>query len=128
MNNHETAPATLPAEHVWFSQAAIDVTAERRRQMEVEGFCTRQDDEYVKGELPAAAIVYALAHSKCGKLTLGEFTGLADRLWPFAPAWLKAGDKRRDLVKAAALLIAEIERLDRAKPAKAEAAPASGAR
>lgn len=37
-------------------------------------------------------------------------------LWPhsWASCWFKPTNRRRDLVKAAALLIAEIDRLDRA--------------
>lgn len=36
--------------------------------------------------------------------------------WPlsWAKSWLKPKDRRRDLIRAAALIIAEIERLDRA--------------
>lgn len=33
--------------------------------------------------------------------------------WPFPPRSWKPKDRRRDLVRAAALLVAEIERLDR---------------
>ena len=34
--------------------------------------------------------------------------------WPWGASWWKPGDPRRMLVKAAALILAEIERLDRA--------------
>jgi hypothetical protein len=34
--------------------------------------------------------------------------------WPWLSKWWKPKDRRRDLVRAAALVIAEIERLDRA--------------
>ena len=43
----------------------------------------------------------------------------AEDVWPFQwdKKWLKSTSSRRDLVKAAALIVAEIERLDRAAPA-----------
>jgi len=40
-------------------------------------------------------------------------TGLPPRGWPWAKSWWKPASLRRSLVKAAALLIAEIERIDR---------------
>jgi hypothetical protein len=36
------------------------------------------------------------------------------KMWPWARQWWKPTGARRDLVKAAALLLAEIERIDRA--------------
>jgi hypothetical protein len=35
-------------------------------------------------------------------------------VWCYRPAWWKPKDPRRDLIRAAALIVAEIERLDRA--------------
>lgn len=40
-------------------------------------------------------------------------------LWPWDREWWKPKDRRRNLVRAAALLIAEIERLDRAEDKEA---------
>lgn len=40
-------------------------------------------------------------------------SGLHQR-WPWALEWWKPKDNRRNLIRAAALVIAEIERLDRA--------------
>lgn len=47
------------------------------------------------------------------RMALGE--PKAPSKWPWDAAWWKPTDRRRDLVKAAALLIAEIERIDRAR-------------
>ncbi len=53
------------------------------------------------------------------KLALGEPS--APRNWPWHASWWKPTTTRRNLVKAAALLISEIKRLDRAAaPAKQE--------
>jgi len=40
---------------------------------------------------------------------------LMENLWPWGKEWWKPSDRRRDLVKAGALIAAEIDRLDRAK-------------
>ena len=89
----------------WGSQAVLDVAAERRRQIEVEGWTPEHDDEHVAGELATAGASYALVAVGYGLLAL--------RTWPW-PAGLKPTTPRRDLVKAGALILAEIERLDRA--------------
>jgi hypothetical protein len=97
-----------PAEPATFdrlSHATADVIAERRRQIQAEGWTPEHDDEHAGGELAQAAAYYAL-HST------GRFNDI--RLWPWSPDWFKPTDRRRDLVKAAAMIIAEIERLDRA--------------
>ena len=39
-------------------------------------------------------------------------------LWPWAASWWKPKNRRRDLVRAAALIVAEIERIDRATVAR----------
>lgn len=71
------------------------------------------DAAHEDGELAQAAAVYALKHMKraipcfdCGRT-------IADQLWPWEPKWLKSSGRRRDLEKAGALILAEIERLDR---------------
>lgn len=101
-----------PAEHVWFSRAMIDVGAERRRQIEVEGFDYHHDDQYRDGELERAAASYALL--KCRTWT-AERWFIAD-IWAFTWKWWKPRSHRENLVRGAAFLIAAIERLDRAEP------------
>jgi hypothetical protein len=93
-------------------KAAFDVDAERRRQIDVEGFDALHDDQWTLGELVEAAIAY-LAY--LGDDAATETT--PPECWPWDPSWWKPSpDPRRDLVKAAALIIAEIERLDRMRP------------
>lgn len=98
--------------------AMQDVTAERYRQRAIEGFSTDGDDKYVGFELVKAAVCYAQAASWKDK-TRQENRARAypPGLWPWADHWWKPAavdDRRRDLVKAGALILAEIERLDRA--------------
>lgn len=98
--------AAAPAE---LSAAARDVLAERRRQVEQEGWTPAHDDQYDGGELSLAASCYAVAGDGPHP---PQF--LAPRDWPWDYEWWKPTDDRRNLVKAGALILADIERLDRA--------------
>lgn len=94
-------------------QAWLDVQVERRRQVEAEGWTPEHDDEHSHGELADAAACYALW---AGGINPGNWR----EFWPWAPEWLKHSEPRRMLVKAAALILAEIQRLDRAAAAGKE--------
>lgn len=100
------------------AQAWLDVQEERRRQIEAEGWTPEHDDKHGGGQMARAAACYALA----GSCSHNDETAalLVDLAWPWTPEWWKPSTSRRDLVKAAALILAELERLDRA------AAPAQG--
>jgi len=93
------------------SDAARDVLAERRRQIEAEGWKPEGDDLYVDGELGAAAAAYAV---NAVGWTHRLIAPLTSALWPWSMNWWKPTDPRRDLVKAGALILAELDRLDRA--------------
>lgn len=99
-------------------RAAKDVFAERLRQIEQEGWSNEHDDEHNKGDLAVAAACYAaFAVAEDDRADAAKLTGFVKSCWPWASEWWKPniGNPRRDLVKAAALILAEIERLDRAK-------------
>ena len=94
-----------------------EIAAERRRQIEVEGWGPEHDDEHDEGEMAFAAACYAIS----GGVPENQ-RGKSDRLiaaiqfvWPtqWEWKWWKPKDRRRDLIRAAALIVAEIERLDR---------------
>lgn len=69
--------------------------------MSGEGYSLYRDDGYIKGEMADAAAAYATC--------AGQPRSLTTR-WPWGSGTFKPSvDRRRDLVKAAALLIAEIE-------------------
>lgn len=96
------------------SRAARDVLAERERQQSAEGWTPEHDDEHTDRSLAFAAASYAYnaAISHEGRIWN---TALPPTIWPQswgADAW-KPKSRRRDLIRAAALMIAEIERLDR---------------
>ena len=81
----------------------LDISAERLRQHREEGWTEDHDDKHDAGELADAAACYAL----------GKPWEIVKQLWPWQMNWWKPTDKRRNLVKAGALIVAEIERLDR---------------
>ncbi len=91
-----------------FNTAILDVVAERQRQKTIEGWTPEHDDEHCNGELAMAAVCY-----------INE-TGTVNRNggkpwgWPWDASWWKPNARRRNLVKAGALILAEIERIDRA--------------
>jgi hypothetical protein len=87
--------------------AGSDVLNERLRQVEREGYSHEHDDGLVDGQLARAASCYAL----------GERHAMPNDFL------FKGGTRREMLVKAGALILAEIERLDRAAANDAAVAP-----
>ncbi|SMO79418.1 hypothetical protein [Paracoccus laeviglucosivorans] len=87
------------------TDAARDVLAERQRQISAEGWTPEHDDAHWREEMALAAACYAIGNS--------SVIGSAPPKWPWADAWWKPTTPRRNLVKAGALILAEIERLDR---------------
>ncbi len=88
-----------------------DAMGERLRQIEIEGFDSAHDDKEVGGGLAYAAACYALT-SRPESSTLRQ--EMAEKMWPWDKKWFKPKDPRRDLIRAIALLVAEVERIDRA--------------
>jgi hypothetical protein len=83
------------------NKAIEDIANERQRQIEAEGWTPEHDDQHSSGELADAAACYARGKQMSA-------------VWPWDEKWWKPGpDRRRQLVKAGALIVAEIERLDR---------------
>lgn len=70
-----------------------EIHRERQRQLLTSGRGLALDDTQQQGELLLAALCYALPEAD-----------------------VRAADRRGDLIRAGALLVAEIERLDRAGP------------
>ncbi len=95
--------AAAPGKEV--PQAWLDVQAERRRQITAEGWTPDHDDLYCAAELPRAAAAYILSGAN----------DEAPAIWPFSAKWWKPRDARANYMRAGALILAEIERLDRAR-------------
>ncbi len=95
--------------------AVCDVATERLRQVTEKGWTPTHDDEHVNDELAALACFYAMPPG--ARDWPAKETGFGDTLGEaiLPPDWsASAGDRRAELVKAGALIIAEIERIDRA--------------
>ncbi len=90
------------------SKAMSDVMAERDRQENVEGFTADHDDQYDDGQLERAAASYALFDCR----RVGHW--FINDIWAWSSKWWKPRSHRENLVRAAALLIAAIEKIDRA--------------
>lgn len=87
------------------------IAAERQRQIEVEGWTPDHDAEHADSEMADAAMCYI-------GTTVNEFTEYSSELskapyaWPWDTKWWKpSNDPVRNLVKAGALIAAEIDRI-----------------
>lgn len=88
-------------------QAARDVLAERNRQIHSKGYDVGHDDAHPPGSLARLAAVYTVAAANLQGMYFwpdGELT-VSPRATP-----------RENLVRAGALILAELERLDRVEP------------
>lgn len=87
------------------------IERERQRQVDVEGWTEEHDDQHINGELRDAAICYAMVCDDRAGENAGD-------LWPWdvriaVGMWKPSDDPIRNLVKAGALIAAEIDRLQR---------------
>lgn len=104
------------------SKAVQDILQERQRQVQSEGFSESHDDGHRLWQLPRAAFCYVdhyisrsfIWNDGHESMYREEAYGSpSSDAWPWSDSTWKPKSPRRDLVRAAALLIAEIERLDR---------------
>lgn len=93
------------------------IAIERQRQMDVEGWTPEHDDRHLKGALLEAAQCYADRAAVCAVEKRRRGDGVPFWLtgtplsWPWAAEyWKPTDDPIRDLVKAGALIAAEIDR------------------
>lgn len=87
------------------------IAAERERQIRVEGWTPDHDDKYLDNELVLAAASYIEAATDIKNIS---DHGSALRRWPWKISWFKPNnDRARCLVKAAALIAAELDRMQR---------------
>lgn len=103
------------------TRAELEILEERRRQITQEGWTEEHDDQHDECELSLAAGVYALSGSSDSALFDRARQDAIRELWPFQAHWFRPTGGHRDLIKAAALIIAEVERRDRAAAREAQA-------
>lgn len=101
------------------SAAAIAVLAERERQKTMEGWSESHDDEHGRGDLSRAGAAYALCNSGFARATIRA------QIWPWDRNEFRPHGERRNLVRAAALILAEAERVDRARARRGSPGAAS---
>lgn len=103
------------------------IVVERERQMQGEGWMPEHDDQHTLGELAAAGASYALLGTRWKDASVLGSRLVADVLWPWDAEWFKPADygdppygpnvhrdrRVKDLVRAGALIAAEIDRLER---------------
>lgn len=84
------------------------IAAERERQITTEGWSPEHDATHTKGELADAGLCYIYASFNVGHPAAQK----SPPEWPWAEDWWKPSDDPiRNLVKAGALIAAEIDRL-----------------
>lgn len=115
-NAIETAKASVHRNGFSDAEAAIAIAfacrganlikAERQRQIDQEGWTPEHDDGHAN-DLVLAAIAYSYEAIRSGH-------PMALAIWPWGEEWWKPADRVRNLVKAGALIAAEIDRLQRA--------------
>lgn len=99
------------------------IAAERARQVEKEGWTPEHDDQHDNEELALAACYYALPAPMPITYGRGEYIIGPDSLFPseWSETLMKrSADRIRNLVKAGALIAAEIDRLQRRAVAAGE--------
>lgn len=95
------------------SKAIVDIKKERDRQWVEEHFTNEKDDRYIYGELGRAAACYILISVPTPPPIVKAISRAIELLWPWDASWWKPKTKRENLVRAGALIAAEIDRLDR---------------
>lgn len=93
--------------------ALADVIKERDRQRTKEGYTPDHDDTHVRGELARGAAAYAMLAGIGYDPVTPEMRARHEALWPFDEP-MKPRGPRSNAVRACAMLLAEIERIDRA--------------
>lgn len=87
------------------------IVAERQRHIVGEGFHEARDAQYIDQQLTKAAVCYAsvpIVRVEDG-MTI-DFSDVPEGLWPWDAKWWKPGTDIQCLIKAGALIAAEIDR------------------
>ncbi len=116
VNKREVLPDAEPEDFTTEgteAQSGVDlIAAERRRQIEVEGWTAEHDEQHGEFVLAKAGADYA-SDLFLRKKYMGGDAVVCPPLWPFIRSWWKPtpNDPVRQLTKAGALIAAEIDRL-----------------
>ncbi len=107
--------ALLETQRPTWSVGVRDLLTERRRQVQEEGHTLERDDQYTEGQLAEAASSYAFWAEHCEHYpeNLDALRIEPPATWPWAPEHWKPTSQRLMLIKAGALILAELDRLNR---------------
>lgn len=127
----ELAEAAWNKREMGTQKVLVELFKERVKQILHDHYDFEHDAKHSPGCLARAGAAYALLDVKAPAITYHsdgmkasfqmELKLLSSFLWPWDDDSFKPKDPRRNLVRAAALIIAEIERMDRAAELKAAA-------
>lgn len=94
------------------------IAEERQRQLNKEGWTAEHDEQWINGELLDAAEAYLRYVRTGNEICFGSVP--AELIWPWDSKWWKPSrDRVRNLVKAGALIAAEIDRINAEQNRKA---------
>lgn len=98
------------------------IVEERHRQIQKEGFDEDHDDCHDAGQLAFAAACYACnaaTWAQRGQPLKGNYAKHSEPgfRWPWALIWWKPKSQIKDLIRAGALIAAEIDRVQREETA-----------
>lgn len=82
------------------------IAAERKRQIEEEGWTAKHDDRHIRGEMASLAALYALPTRDQSAARALFYPPTWGHEW-----WKPSTSRIRDLERAGALIAAEIDRL-----------------
>jgi hypothetical protein len=95
----------------------LDEIATRRRRQIDKGYDAAHDDAHDKGEIAMGAAAYCISSVKYegnGRPGYKTIPQWAPPFWPWERDQFRPTNARDNLIDAAAMIVAEIERLDRA--------------
>jgi|GEM_PF-5624672 len=92
------------------------IAAERQRQIDQEGWTAKHDDQWEDGELVKAAISYLVATDDEASNFTKTRESFSLSFWPWELRWWKPKTRRENLIRAGALIAAELDRIERAGP------------
>lgn len=99
----------------WQEPPSIYAEIDQRRQKQIaKGYNAAHDDQHTKGEIALGAAAYCEAAGRADVYSVRIGRASAFPLcWPWKPSEFRSEGPRENLLKAAAMIVAEIERLDR---------------
>ena len=96
------------------------IADERKRQMEGEGWTPENEDEYKEGQLAILASAYAIPPIAGEGSNDNRLSLALKSMWSLEGWELSPDGRIRELEKAGALIVAEIDRLQRLTEGKRE--------